>query len=77
MTGTHDDETAALESLRERAEQAPTPEQVEAMADAALAKGSRDMSAEDIRALAHEAVGQAQQVVVLLRRLAALTGDRR
>lgn len=76
MTGT-DDETAALESLRERAEQAPTPEQVEAMADAALAKGSRDMSAEDIRALAHEAVGQAQQVVVLLRRLAALTGDRR
>jgi hypothetical protein len=46
------------------------------MADAALAKGAPDMSAEEIRALAREAVGQAQQVAVLLRRLAALTGER-
>lgn len=73
-TGSSDDDLAAL---RERAAHAPTPEQVRAMAEAALAKGSGEMSAEEIRALAHEAVGQAEQVVVLLRRLAALTGEGR
>lgn len=73
-TGSSDDDLAAL---RERAAHAPTPEQVRAMADAALAKGSADMSPEDIAALAHQAVGQAEQVVVLLRRLAAMSGEGR
>lgn len=78
MTGTSgDDSTAALaDAARRKAEDAPTPEQVQAMADAAMARGSADMSTEEIRALAHEAVGQAEQVVVLLRRLAALSGRR-
>lgn len=73
MTGTDDD---ALAELLERARQAPAPEQVQAMADAALAKGSPDMSADEITALAHQAVAQAEQVVTLLRRLAAMAGER-
>lgn len=73
VTGTDDD---ALAELLERARQAPAPEQVQAMADAALAKGSPDMSADEITALAHQAVAQAEQVVTLLRRLAAMAGER-
>jgi hypothetical protein len=79
VSGTRgDDSTAALaDAARRKAEDAPTPEQVQAMADAAMATGSADMSADEIRAVAREAVGQAEQVVVLLRRLAALTGGQR
>ncbi len=61
--------------VRERAASLPTPERLAAMAAEALRTPGRDMSAEEIAALADRAIAQAQQVSYYLARLAVLLGE--
>lgn len=65
--------TAEAERLLAEAAALPTPGQIRDLADRAVAHGgTRNMSLEEIRDLADQAVAGAEQVTVLLKRLAGL-----
>jgi hypothetical protein len=61
--------------VRQRAGSVPDATRIRTLADRALSEPREAMTAAEIRALAAEALAQAQQVSSLLLRLAALLGD--
>jgi hypothetical protein len=81
MTGTpeHDDDLTEenrmlVARVRDRAAASPGAAQIAGLMTEAAAKGGQ-MSAEEIRGLAREALAQAQQVSFLLGRLAGLLDE--
>lgn len=73
MTGP--DITAKVEQLQAEAATLPSPEQVRDLAERAVAHGgTSDMSLDEIRELAGEAVDGAEKVTALLRRLSEILG---
>lgn len=70
---TEPDLRASADRLRAEAESLPSPGEIRDLAARAVALGgTRDMSLDEIRALADQAVAGAEQVTVLLRRLSDL-----
>lgn len=70
-----DAEERAGQVIAQAAAMPPVEEIRDLAAQAVRHGGTRDMSLEEIRALADQAVARAEQVTVLLRRLTGLLGD--
>ncbi len=73
MTDSDSDITSKAEQVLADAATLPSLAEVRDLAGRAVARGrTRDMTMDEIRALADHAIGQAEQVTVLLRRLSEL-----